>query len=493
MTFNEYRSYDALGLAELVSKKEIQPMELVDLAFSRIEEVNPKLNAIVYQSKEYAQSMAAKLPSNGMLKGVPILIKDLALQIKDYPIWNGSRGFRGAKGDEDSFVIQSLKEEGAVIIGRTHCPEFGLLPVSESNLWGNCRNPWRDDLDPGGSSGGSAVAISSGIVPIASGSDIGGSLRIPASCCGLFGFKPSRGRVSLGRLYGEAASGAMVEHCISRTVRDSAAYLETVSGYWEGELNLKNKLYPGFQDQLLVPPKRLKVGYCTESPLGNKVHPDCINAVHFTTKLLSELGHEVEEVIIPYDKEVCTEVHLDMVFCETAATINSLESFLRRKTDWKEIEINTRILGALGELYSAKEYILSKERWNDSARKMGEFHKKFDVLLSPTLSVPYFKIGEFANKRYEEIALKFISKLRLERVFRKEIISKIQTSAEKVPFTQIANITGQPAMSIPLFWNENKLPIGVMFMGAIGSELLLFKLAKQLEDAAPWFDKVPEI
>ena len=491
--FQEYDHYDALGLAGLVREKEISPTELCNEAIERIEKLNPALNAVICRMYDQTQDCIRKGLPQGPFTGVPFLIKDLVSACKGVPMTKGSKAFRNYIPDFDSEMMMRFKKSGVMILGKTNTPEFGLMGITEPELHGPTRNPWNLERTPGGSSGGSAAAVASSMVPMASGGDGGGSIRIPAAYCGLFGLKPSRGRIPTGPEFGQIWQGACTEHVITRSVRDCAAMLDAVCGPAAGEqYSLPKPLNP-FLDELDRDPGSLRIGYTVLSPLKTEVHPDCRAAVEHSVRLLEGLGHTVEEEEPPLDGLAVARSYFMMYFGEIAADIMELKQVLGRKAVPEDMEGPTWSLGLLGNAYSAGEFVESLRQWNRAARAMASFHQKYDLFLTPTTASPPVRIGELKVSGIEEVLMKITNKFGLGRLMRMSGIPDriaVETLA-KTPFTQLANITGQPAMSVPLYWNRDNLPLGVQFIAPSGEEAVLFRLASQLEKAQPWFDRMP--
>ena len=485
MTHTEYRQHDALALAELVRKGDTTPGELLDAAIARAEAVNPELNAIVTPLYEQGRRMLDQLPADAPFRGVPFLLKDLELEWAGAPLKSGNRGYEGYISASDSYAVTRYKQAGLVFFGKTNTPEFGLTPYTESELYGPARNPWNPAHSPGGSSGGSAAAVAAGIVPAASASDGGGSIRIPASCCGLFGLMPSRGRASLGPSFGEMWQGAVRSHVISRTVRDSAALLDVSAGMAPGDPYALGPNADTFLSQTKIEPGKLRIALTTQHPFpGQQTHAECVLAVQKTAKLLESLGHTVEEIALPYDQTALSEVFLTMVLSETGATIRELSDYLKRPARRDDMELNTWALSRISEAYSAVDNSYQKRRWNALSRQMGQLHERFDLLLTPTMSRPPIRIGELQNSAAENRTMKLVDALGGLRFLKgsKQIDQLAEKSFGYIPFTPIANMTGQPSMSVPLHVSADGLPVGSMFTAALGNENLLFQLAGQLED-----------
>ena len=494
-TFKDYDTYDGLGIAELIRKREVSAEDICETAIQRIEALNPQLNAVVTPMYDHARdTIQHKLPE-GPFTGVPFLLKDLLAAYAGVPLTSGSKAFRNYIPAEDSEMVTRFKRAGTVILGKTNTPEFGLMGYTEPELHGPTRNPWDRDHTPGGSSGGSAAAVASGMVPLASGGDGGGSIRIPAACCGLFGLKTTRDRNPTGPEEGAIWQGAVVEHVITRTVRDSAAMLDATQGPDIGAPALLPPPERPYLEDMERDPGKLKIAFTTRSPLDTPVHPECIKAVQETVRLLETLGHRVEEAEPGIDGQALAMTYLTMYFGEVAADIEAMKDILGRKASQKDVEALTWTLGLMGRTYSAEYFVTAMREWGKAGRIMGRFHVNYDLYLTPTLASPPVKIGELKPKPVEAFALKVINTLGLGRLVKLSgMMNKLAVeSLSKTPFTQLANFTGQPAMSVPLHWTPDGLPCGSQFIGRFGDESTLFRLARQLEEAQPWFDKRPPI
>ncbi len=493
--FSEYLKFDALGLAELLSGKEVTPREIVEEAINRIEKYNPLINAVVCKNYEAALSAAeAKLP-DGPFSGVPLLLKDLVAACTEMPLTMGCKAYSDYMPDHDSELVKRFKKAGTIMLGKTNTPEFGLLGITEPDLHGPTRNPWNIEHTPGGSSGGSAAAVAAGMVPMASGGDGGGSLRIPAAYCGLFGFKPTRGRVPAGPDYGEKWQGAVVEHVISRSVRDSAAMLDAVRGGDIGAPYVIQEPPRPYLDEVYADPRPLKIAFTKSSPLGETVDPECVAAVDETVELLENLGHHLEEKAPAIDGKTVARCYFMMYYGEVAADLAELRAKKGSKVTTADVESVTMMLSLLGKAYSAGDFVLSKREWNHFARVMGQFHQSYDLYLSPTTAALPAKIGELQPKGAEAAVLSMVNSLGLGGLLKASgLADKLALeSLARTPFTQFVNFTGQPAMSVPLYWSKEGLPCGSHFVGAYGDETLLFQLAGQLERARPWFDRRPSL
>ena len=492
--FAEYDQYDGLGLAELIREKKIASLELCEEAIKRIEKINPAINAVVTPMFDIGREAAKQPILQGPFAGVPFLLKDLIGAYAGVRLTWGCRAYKDYIPDYDSELVKRFKRSGLITLGKTNTPEFGLMGITEPELFGPTRNPWNLERTCGGSSGGSAAAVAAGIVPLASGGDGGGSIRIPASYCGLFGLKPTRGRTPTGPKFGKLWQGATVEHVLTRSVRDSAAILDAIAGADPGAPYVIKSPARPYSEEITQDPGSLKIAFNTESPLGTGPHENCKNAVLKTVRLLEDLGHKVEEAKPDIDGVKLAHTYFILYFGENGADIKLAESVLGKKVSRKDFEITTWFFGKLGHCYSAADFVEAMREWDTAARVMGHFHQKYDLYLTPTVAYPAAKIGELLPKSYEKVAMEIISFLGLGSLAKASgMVSQIaiQTLA-KTPFTQLANFTGQPAVSVPLHWDENDMPCGVQFIGPFGDEATLFQLAAQLEKAQPWFNKRPQ-
>ena len=492
--FAEYGNYDALGLAELVRSRQVSPLELCEAALDRIDRTDPILNAVVCRMDDVARRRAAR-PADGPFKGVPFLLKDLNFADRGIPMTNGCRALRSYKPDYEGEMVVRFKRAGLVVAGRTNAPEFGLMGVTEPALFGPCRNPWNPDFSPGGSSGGSAAAVAAGMVPMASAGDGGGSIRIPASYCGLFGLKPSHGRNPNGPGPARNWQGAVQPHVITRSVRDSAAALDATAGPDTGApYEIRPPVRPYLQE-VGADPGRIKIAFNCRSPIGTPVHPDCVRAVEDAARLLDDLGHYVQEAAPAVDGKAVAESYVTMYFGEVAADIRELRALIGRKVRRRDVEDVTWLLGLLGRTLTAGDFVEAMRRWDLEARNMGRFFEDFDFYLTPTTAQPPAAIGALAPRWFETPMIKTVNRCGLGGLLKRVgMVERMVTrSLERTPFTQVANICGLPAMSVPLYWNEAGMPCGVQFIGSFGAEDRLLRLAAQLEQARPWFNRRPPV
>ena len=495
MTHDEYISYDGSGLAKLVREKEVEPSELLDLALERVSVLNREVNAVVRLMEEDARAAAQNYKADRVFSGVPFLAKDLGSHFAGHPTSAGSQFTKDIVAKQDTELVRRLRATGVSIFGKTNLPEFGLTPYTEPELWGPCRNPWDLARTPGGSSGGSGAAVAAGFTPMAGAGDGGGSIRIPASCCGLFGLKPTRGRTPTGPSRGQVWRGATVEHILSRSVRDSAIMLDMTHGADSGapyEITLPEN---PFAEEVRHDPGRLRIAWTTNPILGSEVHPDCINAVEEAVGLLEELGHELVETAPQIDGEGFARAFMLMVASEVGADIHDAETVLGRRARRGELEPATHVLSLLSKSLSAREFSSALRLLEHEARSVGSFFENHDMLLTPTIATPPARIGELTPTPTEQLQLRALGLIGSGRLVKMiGLLDEVAKHAfDFTPWTPVFNVTGQPAMSVPLHWNPDGLPIGVHFVARFGAEATLFRLAGQLERARPWFDRLPEI
>jgi amidase len=490
----EYTRYDALGLAELVRQREVSPAELVETAIAHIEAVNPRLNAVIHPLYEQARAAAARPLPPGPFAGVPFLLKDLVALIAGVPISAGSRAIHGLVPDYDSTMIERYRAAGLVFVGKTNTPELGIAVVTEPELFGPTHNPWDLTRSPGGSSGGSAAAVAARLVPAASGSDGGGSLRIPASACGVFGLKPSRGRNPCGPDRGDLWHGLACEHVISRSVRDSAAMLDVTAGPDPGAPYHAPPGPRAFLDEVGADPGRLRVAFTTRSLLGSHVARECAQGVEETAKLLEDLGHHVEEAAPAIEREPFAYAFLTVVSVQVAAELDEI-THLRGQPVHGLVEPITRAMELFGRTIGAAELERTFRLLHRASRTIGAFFEGHDVLLTPTLSQPPLPTGGLQPTPLEHALLRTVSTLRAGSLMKH--FKLIERMAPKffdyAGFTPVFNVTGQPAMSVPLVWSQDGLPIGMQFAARYGDEATLLRLAAQLEAARPWAERRPPV
>jgi Asp-tRNA(Asn)/Glu-tRNA(Gln) amidotransferase A subunit family amidase len=467
MDAREYAEHDACGLAELVARGEVAPAEVLDAALEAIDDRNPELNAVIARRDDAARAeVGAGLP-DGVLRGVPYLIKDLNGHVAGLPTTNGVRLFADAVATRDSEFVARLRRAGAVIVGKTNTPGFGTSTSTEPSLFGPCRNPWDVTRVPGGSSGGAAAAVAGGMVPAAHATDGGGSIRIPASCCGLFGLKPTRGRITHAPFAGEAWNGMSMGHAVTRTVRDSAAILDVTAGPFPGDPYVAPPPARPYADEVGAPPGRLRVALVDRPPVVDlMVDPECRAALEGAARLLDTLGHDVEPASWPElpvaPSSVLGVISATNIWSAVHVRLLALERELRDD----DLDLWVRETAERGQAVTGEQYVQAVGAMHWIGRIIAEFMADVDVLLTPTMAIPPPPVGVLDPNR--------------------PFLEALPTLTPMSSFTSIANLTGQPAMSVPLHRTADGLPVGVQCIGRFGEEATLFRLASQLEAAAPW-------
>jgi len=477
---DELSTMDATAQGELVRRGEATPLELVDAAIERIEKLNPRLNAVVIPLFDKARAIAKSndLP-DGPFRGVPFLIKDLGCTTAGDPHHSGMRLLKeaGWTADRNTYLADRFKRAGFIILGRTNTPELGFDGVTEPISYGPTRNPWNPERTPGGSSGGSAAAVASGMVAAAHGSDAGGSIRNPAGACGLVGLKPSRGRTSPGPEAGEIWGGLGVEHALTRSVRDTAAILDAVAGPMPGDFHYAPPPARPFLHEVGRDPKRLRIGLMAKAPAGSfELPPEVAEAARETGRLLESLGHDVEESWPEaIDSSDPGATWFTMVCSVIAREIDLWSEALGRSVGKDDIELGNWTAVQIGQGFSARDYLEAREAQATLAQRTCEWWARgFDLLLTPTIGMLPAPIGEFQTSPDNP----------LEGFIRTAPIGA---------YTVLFNMTGQPAISLPLHWSSDDLPIGIQLAAAFGREDLLIRVASQLEEARPWSDRLPSI
>ena len=484
MKQSEYLRFDAVALADLIRRQEVTAREVCEAAIERAVSVNDRLNAICYP--QFSDAREQPLPEDGTFSGVPMLLKDLAQEQHGHPCTYGSRGLKDNIAGRDSEYVCRARKAGLVFLGRTATPEFGLKGVTESKLWGPTRNPWNTEHTPGGSSGGSGAAVAAGIVPMAGANDGGGSIRIPAAYNGLFGLKPSRGRIPSGPNVGEAWTGASTDHVVTRTVRDSAAMLDVLSGPASGDPFRIAPPEASFSELMQRSPRPLRIGVFTSSPYNTEVAPECVSAVEETARMLESLGHRVDYARPKFDGMALARCYLGLYFGEVSTLMDHARAeFGARDQDF---ELDTRLIAMLGRTMPLPDYVRRRQQWNDFARALGAYFESYDLYLCPSTGQMPAKIGELDTPAHLQLAARLMLRLNAGKVVHRsgQVDQMALESLARTPFTQLANLTGTPAMSVPLNWSGG-LPVGVHFGAPHGQEGLLLQLAAQLEEASPWF------
>ena len=472
LTASEYETFDAIDLAALIAKRQISVGEVLETAIRRVEAANPALNAVVHKMYDAAwATIAVGLPT-GPLAGVPFLIKDVGSLCKGAPCGNGSRLFDGFVADRDDTVVERYKAAGLVIIGRTNTSEFALAPTTEPVANGPTRNPWDLTRSAGGSSGGAAAAVAARMVPAAHGNDGGGSIRIPAANCGVFGLKPTRARTPSGPRVGEGWGGMAVGHAITRSVRDSAALLDAIAGPAPGDPYWAPPQERPFLEEVGLDPGQLRIALTARSPTGGDVHPECIAAATSAAKLCAELGHRVEEAAPSFDITPTRWARDVVVSASLRNAVDTRLEALGRSLRPDDLERITALQAQRGARYSARDYVRALVILHGIGRQFAAFFTKYDILLSPVLSQPPERLG--ATDMMSDDAEAFVDHL-----------------FHLMCFTRQFNVTGGPAAAIPLHWTPEGLPVGVQIAADFGNEALLFRLAAQLEQTKPWRERRP--
>lgn len=472
MNIREYADYDGLGLAELVARKETNARELTQVAIAAANQLNPAMNAIVEVFEDAADSEVG----NGPFAGVPFLIKDFVIMAKGRRQDMGSRLMSGFVASEDSHLMSRFRAAGLIAIGRTATPEFAFNVSTEPLRGGAVRNPWNPELMAGGSSGGSAAAVAAGITPFAHATDGGGSIRLPASCCGVFGLKPTRGRVSPAPYVTDPLGGLGVEFVVSRSVRDSAAVLDAVQGPAVGDrLEIAGPERP-YAEVIQRPPRRLKIGFVNEAWSGRPADALCREAVVDAARLCASLGHELEETSLAIDHEKLLAAVLAVWTSDLAHNIAQAAQITGREPGPDNLEATILASFEHGKRLSAMDYLHALEVINEICRTLGAQLARYDVLLTPTCSKAPQLLGTYDANDGKLSAADWV-----RHIF------------DFGSFTLPWNVTGQPAMSVPLFWSPSGVPIGTQFVGRFADETTLLALAAQLATARPWKERKPPV
>lgn len=492
MQLREYDELDATGLAELIRTAQITPDELLQAATERIEARNPKLNAVIRPMfAEAKQALARGLP-DGPMRGVPMVIKDLMADYAGVPTSSGSRLLARFVPDQDSEIVRRWKRAGLVIVGKSNTPEFGIIGVTEPALWGPSRNPWNPEHTTGGSSGGSAAAVASRMVPLGSAGDGGGSIRIPAACCGLVGLKPTRARTPNGPALFEGWSGMTVQHVLARSMRDTAALLDIEAGPELGAQYVAPPPERSFVAELSRVPGTLRIAFDTGTLFGGDNHPACIAAVRRTAALLEGLGHQVVEAMPDLARGDLIRAWMSLVSANVAAEVARAEVSAGRRASGDDLELLTRLCAVLGHHTRGPELIAHLHTVHAQSRRVAHFFEDYDILVTSTLGRPPAKVGEFALPPLQQFLARVAIALPT-RLSMRATLDMMTSDAQlrAYPNTQLANLTGQPALSLPLATSPQGLPLGVQFLARYGDEATLLRLGAQIEQAEPWAARRP--
>ncbi|MFD1849611.1 amidase family protein [Oceanobacillus bengalensis] len=489
MNIETYLALDATEMANLIRNKEIKAKELMEVAFKQLDKVQPMLNIATHIRKEKALEEAESISiEDAPFNGLPILLKNISQSIEGELMTSGSKLLSENRSKHDSYFVKAFRDAGFHFMGHTNAPEFGLKNITEPALYGPTRNPWNSDFSPGGSSGGAASAIASGVIPIAGASDGGGSIRIPASFTSLFGLKPTRGRTAVGPGYGRQWQGASINFVLSRTVRDSAAMLDLLQVV-QPEAAFQTPLYPGSYKRTMREAFKnpLRIAFSTKSPVGTPVSKEAVDAVRKTVQWLEAEGHHVEEEQNNVDGIQLMKDYYIMNSGEMNATIIGLERALGRYLTADDVEIESWVLHQAGKSVSAAAYTASLNSWDHAAEKMANLHRLYDFYISPTTAHVAPKVGELTHDlESRERLIERISTAGNGREQQEIVYDMFLPSLTYTPFTQLANLTGQPAMSVPVHLSDEGLPLGVQVMAQKGEEHRLLQLAYQLEQSDLW-------
>jgi len=489
---NDYIACDATELAARVRRGEVRPEELVETAIAAIESVNPALNAVMLPLYQEARAAARSVP-DGPFRGVPMVVKDYDGFVGGVPYTAGTRFLEGFVADHDSEALARLRRAGLVFTAKTNLPELAILGTTEGRLKGPTRNPWNVDHTTGGSSGGSAALVAARAVPLGHGGDGGGSLRIPASACGLVGFKTTRGRVTFAPDSGEGWGGYAGWGCLARSVRDAAAMVDIMAGPGPGDPYSVPPLERPLAAELGTPPGKLRVAFTAGSLFGRETHPECRAAVESAARLLAGLGHTVEEARPDFDRGCLVRAYLTQVAASVASGIDLMGTWVGRKPAPKYFEPTTWFLYQIGRQLSAAELQEARDAAQEAGRSLAAFFSRYDLFITPTLAHPPIRLGELALKPIEAAALAVLRAVPAGAALRAILAQLADSSLEKTPNTQIFNQTGQPAISLPLHWTPEGLPVGVQFAARYAEEALLVRVASQIEAARPWQDRLPRV
>lgn len=470
MALKEYADYDAVGLADLVRKKQVSAKELLDEAIARTAKIDPKINAVVVKHYDYAERQIARGLPDGPFTGVPFLLKDLD-PLEGTRTTSGASVLREVVADHNGTLAQRFLDAGVTIFGKSASPEFGLMPTTESRLFGPTRNPWNLAHSSGGSSGGAGAAVAARILPCAHASDGGGSIRIPASASGVFGLKPSRARNPLGPDRGEGWGGFSCGHVVSISVRDSAVMMDAIHGAEPSSPYVAPPPERPFAQEVGRDPGRLRISFTDKSPFGDAIDPEIASAVREVARMLEKHGHHVEERAPPLAADPAA-VMTTIVGANTALTVRLLEQRFGREMTTQDLEILTLAMAHNAGKTAATDYVAAQLAAFQISRALASFFEGCDVFLCPTLCTPPLRLGEL-DTMSEDLT-------HIAPILRRYM-----------PGTSMFNMSGQPAMSVPLAWNKAGLPLGMMFSARFGDEATLFRLAGQLEQECPWKNKIP--
>lgn len=490
---NDLLTVDATELARRVRDREVSPAELVDASIAAIERVNPQLNAVVHKMYDAARAAAkAELP-DGPFRGVPMVVKDFDGFVKGVPYTASTRFLEGFVPDHDAEAIARFRRAGLIFLAKTNCPELAILGTTEPEWRGPAHNPWNLEHTTGGSSGGTAALVAARAVPLGHGGDGGGSLRIPASACGLVGLKATRGRIPLGPDQGEGWGGYVQWGVLTRSVRDTAGILDAISGPMPGDPYGVVPPARPYVQEVGADPGKLRIAFSSRSFFGKETDPECKKATEETAKLLESLGHHVEEAWPTFDRDRLVQAYLAQVGIGTAAEIDDMAKWTGRKPSPAYFEASTWFLNQVGRTLSGVELQHARDAIQEAGRQLAAFHQRYDLFVGPTLAHPPIKLGQLGLKPAERVGLGALRSLPIGAAVRAVLAQLAANNFERTPNTQIFNQTGQPAISLPLHWTPGGLPIGIQIAARMGEEDLLLRVAGQLEQARPWVGRLPGV
>ena len=492
LPFPEYDDLDAMGLAEVIRDGEVSPAEALDAALARVDARNPALNAVVHDLRERAKARVDRLP-DGPLRGVPFLLKDLKAALAGTPTTGSCKLWHDYVPMQSSVNVQRYEDSGLQIIGKTNTPELGIMGITEPAFRGPCRNPWDTNRTPGGSSGGASSAVAARIVPVAHGGDGGGSIRIPASTTGLFGLKPTRGRITMAPFMGDAWGGYVQEHVLARSVRDSALLLDIAAGPAPGDPYMAPAPERPFLEEVGRDPGKLRIAFTRDALFGTEQHADCVASVDDAVALLRSLGHEVVEGCPPFDRDELVRAYFQQVAAGVAYYCEEAARYAGKKPRGGDFEPATWLLALIGWKSSAADLERSRQVVQKAARGVADWFADIDVFVTSTLARPPARIGELLPTSGEINQMRALRTLPLKPLLDIALDKMGTGKLAATPNTQLFNQTGQPGVSVPLYWNREGLPIGVQLVGRFGDEATLLRLGAQLEHARPWEDRRPEI
>ncbi len=492
LPFPEYDDLDATGLAALVQSGDVTAQECLDAALARVDERNPALNAVVHDLRERAMGRVRDLPK-GPLTGVPFLLKDLKAALAGTPTTGSCKLFTDYIPTRSSVNVERYEGSGLQIIGKTNTPEFGIMGITEPALRGPCRNPWSLDHTPGGSSGGAASAVAARIVPVAHGGDGGGSIRIPASACGLVGLKPTRGRVTMAPYMGDAWMVFVQEHVLCRSVRDCALLLDVVARPTPGEPYPAPPVARPFVEEVGADPGRLRIAFTREALFARVQHEDCSLAVDDAVGLLRDLGHEIHEARPPFPLEDLVRAYFLTVATGVGYYVEEAARHAGVRPRAADFEPATWLLALIAWKTPAPEVERARQTIQKAARAVAAFFEEYDVLVTSTLAQPPARVGELQPTAGEQAQLRALRALPLKPLLDVALDKMGTGKLAATPNTQLFNQTGQPGISVPLSWNAEGLPIGTQLVGRYGDEATLLRLAAQLEAARPWAGRRPPL